>query len=370
MLAAMLSEERAAHMQPVILDHMPSRLLQHPAAALARYLEGPTLIHLPGRKPNPLFVSVLQHGNEPSGWDAVRRLLTGRYQRDPLPRSLTLFIGNIEAAAADRRHLSDQPDMNRCWPGSRHVRTPWHDMLADVTRHVRTLKPFASIDVHNNTGENPHYAAVNRIDARALNLASRFSRTVIYFTEPSGVQSAAFGEFCPAVTLECGPPGKRGGTDHAMAYLENALNLDELHEQWPQPEDLDLFQVTTVVQVPEPIRFRFGNSDGDADIDLRFDARLDRLNFTELPPGTHLAQATTPNAALRALDTEGTDRTDHWFRRDDDRVVLQRTAMPAMLTTDVEAVRQDCLCYLMERMRLHHRPERESAQPKLPENAP
>ncbi len=368
MLVGMLSEDQAAHMQPVILDHLPSRLLQHPATALARHLDGPTLIHLPGRKPNPLFVSVLQHGNEVSGWDAVRRLLSGRYQRDPLPRSMTLFIGNIDAAAASRRYLPNQPDMNRCWPGSRHPETPWHAMLASVTDHARALKPFASIDIHNNTGENPHYAAVNRIDPRALNLASRFSRTVVYFTEPTGVQSAAFAEFCPSVTLECGPPGKRSGTDHAMAYLENALNLDELPDQLPHPEDIDLFQVTTVVRVPDNLNFLFGDS--GPDVDLQFEPRLDRLNFTELPPGTRLARAPRNGAMLRAFDTDGEDRTDAWFRVTDGELVMQRSAMPAMLTTDVEAVRQDCLCYLMERLRLHHPGERERAQPKLPESAP
>lgn len=371
MLAAMLSEDQVVHMQSVILDHLPSRLLQHSATALASHLDGPTLIHLPGRKPNPLFVSVLQHGNEVSGWDAIRRLLAGRYGRDPLPRSLTLFIGNIDAAAAGRRYLPGQPDMNRCWPGSRHATTPWHDMLADVTGHVRALKPFASIDIHNNTGENPHYAAVNRIDARALNLASRFSRTVVYFTEPAGVQSAAFAEFCPAVTLECGPPGKRSGTDHAMAYLENALNLEALSDQWPHPEDLDLFQVTAVVRVPEHLSFQFGQPDGDApEVDLQFEARLDRLNFTELPPGTTLARAGSNGATLRAFDTDGAERTDAWFRRDGDALVTQRAAMPAMLTTDPDAIRQDCLCYLMERRRLHHPAEREQVQPKLPESAP
>ena len=355
-------------MQPVFLDHLPSRLLQHPATALARYLDGPTLIHLPGRKPNPLFVSVLQHGNEVSGWDAVRRLLSGRYQRDPLPRSLTLFIGNVDAAAAVRRYLPDQPDMNRCWPGSRHPETPWHAMLARVTEHARALKPIASIDIHNNTGENPHYAAVNRMDPRALNLASRFSRTVVYFTEPAGVQSAAFAEFCPSVTLECGPPGKRRGTDHAMAYLENALNMDALSDVLPLPEDIDLFQVTTVVRVPENLSFRFGQP--EQDVDLHFEPRLDRLNFTELPPGTRLAQVPKNGAMPRAFDIDGVDRTDAWFKVTDDELIIQRPAMPAMLTTDVEAVRQDCLCYLMERLRLHHPSELEYPQPKLPENAP
>jgi len=368
MLGGMLSEDQAAHMQPVILDHLPSRLLQHPATRLVKHLDGPTLIHLPGRKPNPLFVSVIQHGNEISGWDAVRRLLSGRYQRDPLPRSLTLFIGNIDAAAASRRYLPGQPDMNRCWPGSRHPETPWHSMLAGVTDHARALKPFASIDIHNNTGENPHYAAVNRIDPKALNLASRFSRTVVYFTEPAGVQSAAFAEFCPSVTLECGPPGKRSGTDHAMAYLENALNLEELSSHPPHPEDIDLFQVTTVVRVPEELSFDFGESRGETD--LHFEPRLDRLNFTELPPGTRFARASRNGAMLQAFDTGGADCTDAWFRRQGKELVIQRAAMPAMITTDIEAVRQDCLCYLMERRRLHHPSERDASQPKLPESAP
>ena len=368
MLAGMLSEVQAAYMQPVILDHLPTGLLKHSATALARHLDRPTLIHLPGRKPNPLFVSVLQHGNEISGWDAVRRLLSGRYQHDPLPRSLTLFIGNIDAAAAARRYLPDQPDMNRCWPGSRHPETSWHNMLADVTDHVKALKPIASIDIHNNTGENPHYAAVNRIDPRALNLASRFSRTVVFFTEPRGVQSSAFADFCPAVTVECGPPGKRSGTDHAMAFLENALNLDALSDKLPQPEDIDLFQVTTVVRVPDGLNFVFGES--DPDVDILFEPELDRLNFTELPPGTRLARATRNGAMLRAFDIHGEDRTAAWFRVVEGELVMRRSAMPAMLTTDVEAVRQDCLCYLMERLRLHHVTESEHMQPKLPESAP
>ena len=73
---------------------------------------------------------------------------------------------------------------------------------------------------------------------------------------------------------------------------------------------------------------------------------------------------------LRAFDTDGQDRTDAWFRLKEGELVIQRSAMPAMLTTDVEAVRQDCLCYLMERLRLRHPGERERTQPKLPESAP
>ncbi|MCA1779710.1 MAG: M14 family metallopeptidase [Xanthomonadaceae bacterium] len=353
-------------MHVTILDHLPAGLLKHPAASLARYLDGPTLIHLPGRKPAPLFVSVLQHGNEISGWDSVRRLLAGRYQRDPLPRSLALFIGNITAAAEHKRHLPDQADMNRCWPGTRRSDSPFCAMLDQLTRHMRSLKPFASIDIHNNTGENPHYAAVNKIDAQRLNLATRFSRTVVYFTEPGGVQSDAFGQFCPAVTLECGLPGMRGGTDHAMAYLESVLNMDYLSEQFPQPEDLDLFKVAAVVKIPPECSFTFGSEPAD----LSFEAGIDKLNFSELPPGTRFARTRGNGRSLLALDTEGEDCTQNWFCEVDGSLLTQRPAMPAMLTTQADAIRQDCLCYLMERIRVQHPPGASGLPGKLPESAP
>ncbi|MFP4208424.1 MAG: M14 family metallopeptidase [Wenzhouxiangella sp.] len=333
-------------MNPAILDHLPEGLLEQPATELHRFLNGPTLIHLPGRRPQPLFVSVLQHGNEVTGWEAVRRLLKSRYQRDPLPRSLILLIGNVRAAARGRRHLADQPDFNRCWPGSDTVPTIWHDVFAEITDHVRLRKPIASIDIHNNTGLNPHYSAVNRIEPQRLQLATLFSRTVIYFTEPRGVQSMAFGEFCPSVTLECGLSGEADGTDHALAYLDSVLNLHELPASTPQPEDLELFSMFATVRVAEAAEFSF-----TADSEIRFPPDLDRLNFRELPPGTQLAShANGHRQPLIASGHDGRDLSEECFMLSDGRVLTRKPLMPAMLTTDELIVRNDCLCYFMERI--------------------
>ena len=87
-----------------VLDRLPKGLLELDAYMLHTRLPGPTLIHLPGRRERPLFVSVLLHGNETSGWDAMREVLTAYGDRE-LPRALSLFIGNVEAASAGRRHL-------------------------------------------------------------------------------------------------------------------------------------------------------------------------------------------------------------------------------------------------------------------------
>ncbi|NBD95487.1 MAG: peptidase M14 [Gammaproteobacteria bacterium] len=334
-------------MKPVILDHLPPGLLDRPASRLHEVLDGPTLVHLPGRRPQPIFVSVLQHGNEISGWEAVRRLLKGRYARDPLPRSLILFIANVRAASRNRRYLADQPDFNRCWPGSDTEPGPFHSLFERVTEHVRAQKPLASIDIHNNTGENPHYAAINRIEPAHLRLASLFSRTVLYFTQPRGVQSNAFGEFCPSVTLECGPPAKLDGADHAMSFLSSILSAESIGGRPPSPEDIELFQMVATVNLPPAHSFSFA-PDG-SDIVLRPD--LDQLNFRELPPGTRLGHVNIPiDPALLVRGHEAADSSAVWFNVDKGDILTNRTMMPAMLTTDERVIRQDCLCHLMERI--------------------
>ncbi|WP_376696118.1 M14 family metallopeptidase [Wenzhouxiangella sp. EGI_FJ10305] len=354
-------------MEPVILDHLPDGLLDRPASRLHEVLDGPTLIHLPGRRPQPLFVSVLQHGNEISGWEAVRRLLKGRYARDPLPRSLILLIANVRAASRNRRYLSDQPDFNRCWPGSDSETGPIHRLFERITAHVRAQKPLASIDIHNNTGENPHYSAINRIEPAHLRLASLFSRTVLYFTQPCGVQSMAFGEFCPSVTLECGPPSRLDGADHAMSYLSSIINAEALENRPPSPEDIELFQMVATVNLPPANSFSF-TPDG-SDIILRPD--LDQLNFRELPPGTRLGHVNSP--IERALLVRGHDDIDAsavWFHTDNGDILTSRPMMPAMLTTDERVIRQDCLCHLMERIPVGRPAQDSEAWHELPESRP
>lgn len=334
-------------MHPVILDHLPDGLLDCAASELYRCLDGPTLIHLPGRRPQPLFVSVLQHGNEISGWDAVRRLLKGRYARDPLPRTMLLFIANVRAASRNRRHLTDQPDFNRCWPGSEIEPGPWHGLFEEITGHVRALRPMASVDIHNNSGQNPHYAAVNCLDPAPLRLAALFSRTVIHFTRPGGVQSMAFGTFCPAVTLECGPPWQLDGTDHALAFLETVLHLERIPAELPSPENLELFQMVATVKVRPGVAFGF-EPDPCA---LALRADLDRLNFRELPPGTRLGTAAGCHGMpLSAITHNGVDVSRKWLTVTGSELTTTRPLMPAMLTTDRQVIRQDCLCYLMERI--------------------
>ena len=332
-----------------IIDAIPDGLLSAEATELEALLGGPTLLHLPGRQAPPLFVSVLLHGNEDTGFYAVRKLLN-KYQGQELPRALSIFFGNVTAAAQGRRRLDGQPDYNRVWPGTEQPECPEQAMLREVVQQMEARRVFAAIDVHNNTGLNPHYACVNRIDHRYFHLATLFSRTLVYFTRPRGVASLAFAPLCPAVTVECGRPGQAHGVDHAMEFIDAALHLSDIPVHPVAPHDIDLFHTVVTVKVPEAVDFGFGRPGATLD----FLPDIDHLNFRELAAGTELAQvnAEQPGQLLEARDERGRNVWSEYFAIEDGRLRLKRPVMPSMFTLDERIVRQDCLCYLMERYEL------------------
>lgn len=327
-------------------DELPTGLLDCPARELHTLLGGPTLIHLEGRRAEPLFVSVLLHGNEDTGLLAIQRLLR-RHGDQTLPRALSIFFGNISAARLGVRRLDGQPDYNRVWPGGEAQDTPEAAMMRQLVDIMGRRRVFASVDIHNNTGLNPHYACINQLDHRFLQLATLFSHTVVYFLRPRGVQSMAFARLCPAVTLECGKPAEPHGLEHATSYLTACIHLSEIPRHPVADSDIHLFHTVAQVKVRPGIHFSFQ----DDDVDLRFTEDLDRFNFRELPPDTEFGQVRRAGLMpLIAVSETGVDVTDRYFAIDHRRLILIRSAMPSMLTLDEQVIRQDCLCYLMERM--------------------
>jgi succinylglutamate desuccinylase len=329
-----------------ILHDVPQGLRDAPAAQIADLLGGPTLLHLPGRRRSPLFVSALLHGNEDAGLKAVQHVLR-KYQTTELPRALSIFIGNVEAARLGLRRLDGQADYNRVWPGGPRQGHPEEALMAQVVEEMRQRHVFASIDVHNNTGINPHYACVNLLDHRFLHLATLFSRIVVYFTEPAGVQSLAFAPLCPAVTLESGKAGSPGSDTHAAEFIDAVLHLSEFPQHPIAHHDIDLYHTVATVKIPDYVSFSFDHSHAD----VRFVPDIDRLNFRELKAGTPIAQVVPDcRTPLYVPDAHGHNRWRDFFAREGEALSLRRTLMPSMLTLDQRVIQQDCLCYLMERL--------------------
>ena len=325
-----------------ILEELPAGLLERDANQVHEVLSGPTLIHLQGRRREPLLVTVLLHGNEVTGWLAARELLR-QYAHKALPRSLSLLIGNVTAARLATRRLDEQPDYNRVWGAGD---TPEHAVARQVVAEMAERRAFASVDVHNNTGFNPHYACVNRLAHPFLHLATLYSRTVVYFTKPDTVQSLAMAQICPAVTLECGQPGQPHGTEHVLEYLNACLHLTALPEHPVAAHDIDLFHTVAVLKVPDHRSFGF-RGDGT---DICFVSDLDHLNFRELCAGTVLGWVRGDGqTSLEAWDEQGNEVGQRYFCVDEGRITTAIPIMPSMLTLDIRVIRQDCLGYIMER---------------------
>ena len=325
------------------MNHIPDAFLDASAEHLHEILPAPTLFHLPGINPQPIFLSTLLHGNETTGLYAIQRLLK-KYQNEDLPRAISLFIGNITAARENMRRLDGQDDYNRIWPGSHHNDSPEKDMMQTVTNIMKKKKPFASIDIHNNTGKNPHYGCINNLNPHALVLASEFSDIAVYFTDPKGVQSSAFSDFCPAVVLECGQSGNRSGEDHALSYLEKILRLDNLSSH--NSNKLKLYHTIARVLIPQTI------SIGDNG-DLRLNHQLEEKNFHQIQPGTKFAELHSTKEKQIIVSSEShEDITEEYMEITQDKILFKKPVTLSMFTSDERAIMQDCACYFMEELHI------------------
>ena len=325
-----------------ILNQLPGGVLECAANELHQYFPGPCLVNLQGQRDEVLFISILLHGNEYTGWEAVRKLLT-EYQEKPLPRSISLFIGNVNAAREGMRLLDNQHDYNRIWKldGDSYE----HKVAAQLLGELNNIKPVMAVDIHNNTGLNPHYACVNKLEKDFLHLATLFSRTVVYFICPDSVLSMALSKFCPAVTVECGKPEDSAGVEHAYNFLQACLHLDHFPHHEIAHQDIDVFHTVATVKVPEDMAVGFN----DKTADINFINNLDRLNFTELPAGTRLANTSENGVPLNIRDEQGNDVTTRYIDNKEGELVTTTPLMTSMLTLDKKIIKQDCLCYLMER---------------------
>jgi len=323
------------------LHGLPEGFFDIDTANIRSLFPNPTLIQLDGQGGDFLFISILLHGNEYTGLKVMQKVLADH--ATDLPRSILLFVGNVRAAEANRRYLPDQVDYNRCWPGTDLESSPTSQMMQRVVEIAHGLPLFAAIDIHNNTGKNPHYACITDPNLENQNLAARFNRVGMVFNH-HGVSTMAFNGICPAATLECGLPGDPQGIEHACRFVEDMLTLDELPHAQPTRHALHLVESHLTLNIPQHVSFAF---DPGADVDLRFESDFEDRNFTLFDPHQVFGY-TRVERPLSITDTDGHDVTDDVLRVEQGKIYLNNTMMPAMITRDELVIEQDCLCHLLQ----------------------
>lgn len=300
------------------MRELPRAVTDLPATELRGALGAPTLFDLAKAGWPPLFVSVLLHGNEVSGWQAVQRL------RDEIAeRSVMLFVGNVAAAAHGTRLLPGQADFNRVWEGGD---TPEAALASALVARVAAARPRLAIDIHNNTGDNPPYAVIAREDARTLAAARAFSPRALLASQPRGVQTMRLARFCTAVTVEVGQPHDPLSIDRAADYMARMLepSLDPI----ARPCTLVLFETAARVLI---------------DADALIAPAMQRFNFRTAPRGASLTRA----GGTYAIDDRGEDVSERYLAQVDGATVLREPTTIAMYTDSFASARDDCLCYLL-----------------------
>ena len=317
---------RAAGIDPAILDL--------PAERLHEAFSGPTLIDLSKPDQQPLFVAVLLHGNEISGWDAVRFQL--KEQSVAALPSMYLFIGNIEAAKFNRRHLNGQLDFNRVWSGENFDKTNW---AQEVMEEIIPKRPWFMLDIHNTTAPNPHHSVISDTRDKTLSAAREFSDIAVYAHQPHGFLSRRCSEFTTSITIEVGMPTDDTSTQRAQSFLKRVVTQGSFPSR--DSTDLRIFRSKIRVVLEDAAKMNEQQVP-------RFASSLRSLNFERVARGTKFATLKPSSGRLIAFDEEMNDVTDTYLDINGDAISLRNDVVMSMYTEDPRIALQDCVCYFLE----------------------
>lgn len=328
-------------------DGPPPGLFHRPAREVLRALGTTTWLRLPGTGDEPArAVVTLLHGDESTGLEALLHVLR---RRSSFPFDLHVVLGNVEAALHGggfaHRFLDGQEDGNRVWERPLAAGASPQRQAADaVLDELLAARLAGLVDLHNTTGANPFHAIVADDHPASLELATRFSTTLLRWCFGVGTLLETVAPHVPAAAVECGLPGRHASTAFAVDGLRRFLG--------PPPGSLvvadhDLIGDLRRVVVRPDVRLRFGGAPDD-EVDLTLVPDGDSANLRVVPAG-HVLGHVRPGAPqpLQVLTPDGSDVTDQLLAvAPDGAIVTCEPAIPVMVVRTVEAVRKDCLCYL------------------------
>ena len=253
-----------------ILHEIPDAFLTISYRDIKKVFDRPTLLHLKGDKSPALFVSILLHGNEFSGLEIMQDILqkyktTNGYK---LPRDLWIFVGNVDAAELGLRALEGQIDFNRAWPGTPNPNSNTAKLIQEVIDTISKDGLFASVDLHNNTGKNPHYGCISDVNEKNKYLCTLFNHIGMVFKSPKGVSTMAFDGICPAITLECSTPGNQPAKEKAFALIDDVMHMDHFPTKPVPKHDLQLVQNSATVKINKDVTIHFEDTGSHENIDL------------------------------------------------------------------------------------------------------
>jgi len=303
---------------------------------------------LEGRDPSRLrIVTVLLHGNEPSGLRALHRWLAAG--EVPAVRTWCI-VGAVRAARSgsgfEHRFLPEDGDLNRCWVAAPAGPSARAERVARLRQALLDAPAEMLIDLHNNTGHNPAYGVSPDRRPRVLGLTSCFGSKFVHSPLALGTLVEATMRAYPSVTIECGRAGDPAADEIAYRGLREFLAMDRLEALDARAERVEVLVDPIRVTARAGTRLCFAH-EPRPDCELTLDPDLDRHNFERIAPDTLLGWLRDGELPLCALDGTGKDRAQELFDAHRGQLRARGSWVPVMMTTDPRIAHQDCLFYVV-----------------------
>lgn len=286
-------------------------------------------------------ISVLVHGNEPSGFFACHQLLKEKFR----PAMNTAWIiSSVRAAGTEplftHRQLPGEYDLNRRF-GVHPVEDPVTALAFDMTDYIRERQPRWVLDIHNTSGRGPAFGvAVANSNAIARLLSPFTDRLIVTHLVVGSLMEQNFN--CPVVTLECGGASDPSAHACAVAGLRQLLSSLEQPAALPQ---LTLYQHPVRVQLRAGHSLGYGSrSNSSATLTLRAD--VEQLNSQPTEPGTCIGWLTQPLAdVLSAVNDQRQQVIEQLFCVQKGALVTRVPMQIFMATPRADIALSDCLFY-------------------------
>ncbi|HGG58377.1 MAG TPA: hypothetical protein ENK26_00475 [Gammaproteobacteria bacterium] len=132
-----------------------------------------------------------------------------------------------------------------------------------------------------------------------------------------------------------------------LGIIETCPHIARIPGHPPAEHDIAVYHSIARVKIPDQVSFSFEDSHSD----LVFHKAMEKFNFRDVEPGEILAECReNHDPKIVATREDGEDVTREYFQCRDNKLLIRKPVMLSMLTRDERVIRQDCLCYLMERL--------------------
>ena len=333
---------------PLIRDLEPpfDELLGESPEDFLEALGGPCWIVVKGTgSGKPRAITTLLHGNEPSGFRAMRHWLAS----DPQPPvDIHVCVASVDAARTSPvftwRERKGGRDLNRAFRAP--YEGPEGKLAKEILDRLLELDPEALVDLHNTSGSGPAFGLAAVVDDQHKRLSSFFSESMVRMGSALGTLVEATVDKFPSLIVECGGVPDSESDTTALRGIQAFAEAESL---WagPPSQAAEFYEKPIRIKIREGLRLVYSGAKAeDADLTLRDD--IDRLNHGLTDVGELLGWLGPKGFdALLPEGPAGGPPLDSLLRERDGRIETACEMKILLATTRADIGVSDCLFYII-----------------------